>query len=74
MQIVFLARKPAMDTLDLKMVIIDEENSCRFEIQRKETLIHTLPVWLGKIAEVVFLLNYSIHHHAGIGRNTSSWW
>ena len=35
-----------MDTLDLKIVVNDEENGFRFEDQRKETWNHTRPAWL----------------------------
>ena len=40
----WLSRKIAIDKLDSSMM--DEENGCRFEGQRKETWIYTRPAWL----------------------------
>ena len=53
----------------------DEENACRFEVYRKKhgsTRDLHVNSCQGMDAGVLFILNYSIHQHTGIGCDTSS--
>ena len=46
-----ISRKLGMDVLDLEIVVNYEETCCRFEGQRKETLIYTWSVRLIAVRE-----------------------
>ncbi len=58
-----------MDTLDWEMVVNDEENSCRFESQRKETWIYMQPAGERMLWSFILtkLVNSSTHSSIGCG-------
>ena len=73
-----ISRKLTMDTLDLKIVVNDEEllqirRPMERNLDPRATLMVDSCLW--KVAGVVYRLNYSIHQTcSGIECNGSSWW